>query len=62
MKLGADKWTLTPAPRQGAALRLLCFHHAGGGAFGYRPWVERLRTDVELIVATPVGLTVIEPM
>jgi surfactin synthase thioesterase subunit len=55
MKYGLDKWTMTPAPRDRAALRLLCFHHAGGGAYGYRPWVGRLRADVELVAVQLPG-------
>lgn len=55
MRLGPEKWTLTPAPRGGAALRLLCFHHAGGGAYGYRTWVGGLRSDVELVAVQLPG-------
>lgn len=55
MKPATSKWIMTPAPRQGAALRMLCFHHAGGGAYGYRNWVERLRTDVELVAVQLPG-------
>jgi len=55
MKPDVSKWILRPAPRPGAALRLLCFHHAGGGAYGYRSWIERLRTDVELIAVQLPG-------
>ena len=55
MQLGRDKWTLIPQPRPGARLRLVCFHHAGGGAFGFRPWATRLRDDVELVAVQLPG-------
>ena len=46
---------MTPEPREGAALGLLCFHHAGGGAYGYRPWARRLRAEVELVAVQLPG-------
>jgi medium-chain acyl-[acyl-carrier-protein] hydrolase len=55
MKVGPDKWTLTPEPRPDARLRLLCFHHAGGGAYGYRPWARLLRPDIELVAVQLPG-------
>lgn len=35
-------------PRPGAALRLFCFPHAGGGAVAFRDWVRHLPEAVEL--------------
>jgi medium-chain acyl-[acyl-carrier-protein] hydrolase len=55
MQVGRDKWTLTPAPRPDARLRLICFHHAGGGAYGFAPWARRLRADVELVAVQLPG-------
>ncbi|MEO8114923.1 MAG: alpha/beta fold hydrolase [Phenylobacterium sp.] len=55
MHFGLNRWTITPQPRQGAALQLLCFHHAGGGAYSYRPWPQRLRPEVELIAVQLPG-------
>lgn len=55
MHFGLNRWTVTPQPREGARLQLLCFHHAGGGAYSYRPWLQRLRTDVELIAVQLPG-------
>jgi surfactin synthase thioesterase subunit len=55
MKIGPNKWTLTFEPRPDARIRLLCFHHAGGGAYGYRSWVGRLRADIELVAVQLPG-------
>ncbi len=55
MLVGPGKWTLTPEPRPAARLRLICFHHAGGGAFGYRPWARELPGDVELVAVQLPG-------
>jgi surfactin synthase thioesterase subunit len=55
MKIGPDKWTLTPEPRPDARLRLLCFPHAGGGAFGYRLWARLLSPDIELVAVQLPG-------
>jgi pyochelin biosynthetic protein PchC len=45
----ADRWTrayrLTPRPR----LRLVCFAHAGGSASFFRPWLDALPADVDLL-------------
>jgi medium-chain acyl-[acyl-carrier-protein] hydrolase len=55
MRVGPDRWTLTPEPRPDARIRLLCFHHAGGGAFGFRPWVKELSPDIELVAVQLPG-------
>jgi medium-chain acyl-[acyl-carrier-protein] hydrolase len=41
-------WIVRRKPNPGAALRLLCFPYAGGGASVYRTWPEALPADVEL--------------
>jgi surfactin synthase thioesterase subunit len=46
---------LTPEPRPGASFRLLCFHHGGGGAFGFAPWAGLLRPEVELVAVQLPG-------
>lgn len=51
----ASRWLTMPAPRPDAALRLFCFPYAGGGAVSFRPWVDRLPTQVELCAVTLPG-------
>ncbi|HEY4940170.1 MAG TPA: alpha/beta fold hydrolase [Rhizomicrobium sp.] len=55
MKFGPGKWTVIPTPRPNARIRLLCFHHAGGGAFGYRDWAACLNAEVELVAVQLPG-------
>ena len=55
MRFSADKWLVTPEPRPGAVMRLICFHHAGGGALSYRSWTPHLRNDVELVAVQLPG-------
>ncbi len=55
MSISDDKWIITPDPRPDARLRLLCFHHAGGGAFGFRSWTRLLHPDVELMAVQLPG-------
>jgi medium-chain acyl-[acyl-carrier-protein] hydrolase len=42
------RWILQPRPRPGAALRLLCIPHAGGGASAFRGWADALPPEVEV--------------
>jgi medium-chain acyl-[acyl-carrier-protein] hydrolase len=35
-------------PNDGARARFLCFHHAGGGASAFRPWVGELSDKLDL--------------
>lgn len=37
-----------PKPNPQAKLRLFCFHHAGGGALSFRPWLNDLPSSVEV--------------
>jgi surfactin synthase thioesterase subunit len=55
MRIDPGRWTVTPDVRPDAALRLVCFHHAGGGAFGFRPWTPLLHRDVELLAVQLPG-------
>jgi medium-chain acyl-[acyl-carrier-protein] hydrolase len=55
MKVGRNKCTITPETRPDAAIRLLCFHHAGAGAYSFRAWSRMLRPDVELLAAQLPG-------
>ncbi|MEU2952959.1 alpha/beta fold hydrolase [Streptomyces xanthochromogenes] len=41
-------WFRTFAPRPAAALRLICFPHAGGAASAFRGWAELLPPSVEV--------------
>ncbi|GAA2895616.1 alpha/beta fold hydrolase [Streptosporangium fragile] len=41
-------WLRCPGPRPGAAVRLVCFAHAGGSATAYREWPALLPASVEL--------------
>jgi len=42
-------WLRRYRPRPAAAVRLVCFPHAGGGAATFRPWEPLLPLSVELI-------------
>jgi medium-chain acyl-[acyl-carrier-protein] hydrolase len=44
----ANPWIMRFQPRPAPALRMFCFHHAGGGASGYRPWASALPAEVEI--------------
>jgi medium-chain acyl-[acyl-carrier-protein] hydrolase len=55
MKLGRNKWTIIPETRPDAAVRLLCFHHACGGAYAFRSWPRMLRPEVELVAVQLPG-------
>ncbi len=55
MQAGRNKCTITPETRPHAAVRLLCFHHAGAGAYTFRAWSRMLRPDVELLAAQLPG-------
>jgi medium-chain acyl-[acyl-carrier-protein] hydrolase len=41
-------WVVRPRPNAGAALRLFCFPHAGGGASAYRSWVFGAPASLEV--------------
>ncbi len=43
------KWIVRPQARQGAAFRLVCFPQAGGNAWSFRQWAQRLPTAIELL-------------
>lgn len=46
--LPVTPWIVRRRPRPRAALRLLCFPYAGGGASIFRTWPDALPADVEL--------------
>ncbi|MFI6482199.1 thioesterase II family protein [Nonomuraea sp. NPDC050663] len=41
-------WVSVPAPRPGAAIRLLCLPYAGGGSVEYNQWADLLPGTVEV--------------
>jgi len=43
-----SKWVLFPRPNPAAALRLFCFHHAGGSGQHFYGWPAHLPSTVEL--------------
>jgi acyl transferase domain-containing protein/thioesterase domain-containing protein len=54
-KVEGDGWLVFPRPNPLAKVRLFCFPYAGGNAAVYRPWVESLRPDIELVAVDPPG-------
>jgi len=48
-------WLVRPRPNPRAALRLLCFPFAGGGASVFRTWPAALPADIELLAVELPG-------
>jgi medium-chain acyl-[acyl-carrier-protein] hydrolase len=46
--LAEGRWFVVPRPVDDPTLRLFCFPYAGGGAFAFRRWAERVPHGVEL--------------
>ena len=44
-----NKWFLTFKQNSCAKTRIFCFHHSGGGASAYFPWVKQLSSSLELV-------------
>ena len=44
-----SNWYLEHKRNPSSVLRLFCFHHSGGGASAYFPWIEQLSPHIELI-------------
>lgn len=44
-----QNWYIKYKDNPHAKIRLFCFHHSGGGASAYFPWVEHLSSNIELI-------------
>jgi medium-chain acyl-[acyl-carrier-protein] hydrolase len=42
-------WYLGYKENPSALIRLLCFHHSGGGASSYYPWIDHLSPNIEMI-------------
>src|SRR6266542_1201668 len=49
-KSRSNKWFLFPTPNPTAALRLFCFHYAGGSAQVFHDWPGRLPVPSENFV------------
>lgn len=50
----ATRWLICPRPNPDAALRLVCFPYAGGGATVFRTWPDALPPEIEVLaVALP---------
>ncbi len=50
-----DFWLARPRPRPSAPIKLLCLHHAGGNPSNFRPWLDALPDDVELLAVRLAG-------
>ncbi len=46
--MSSNKWVIFPRPNPAAALRLFCFHHAGGNAHAFHGWLGHLPPIVEM--------------
>tara|TARA_B100000614_G_scaffold254860_1_gene270928 strand:- start:132 stop:878 length:747 start_codon:yes stop_codon:yes gene_type:complete len=42
-------WYLEYKKNPHAAMRLFCFHHSGGGASAFFPWLDKLSSSIEMI-------------
>lgn len=45
----SNKWFIFPRPNPAAALRLFCFHYAGGSAQAFHGWPARLPPNIEIV-------------
>jgi surfactin synthase thioesterase subunit len=50
-----EPWFFHPLPRPAAAIQLICFPHAGGGASAFRTWPEPLGPDIDLLAVRLPG-------
>jgi medium-chain acyl-[acyl-carrier-protein] hydrolase len=59
MNAGGDfvrpSWLTCPQPRPAAALRLICFPHAGGGAAAFYPFAALLPSSIEMLAVQLPG-------
>jgi len=53
--LKAERWLMVPRPVKNPCLRLICLPYAGGNPDIFRPWVEHLDADVELLAVRLPG-------
>jgi medium-chain acyl-[acyl-carrier-protein] hydrolase len=49
------QWLACPRPAPDAPVKLLCLHHAGGSPSSFRPWIDELPPNVELLPVRLAG-------
>jgi len=52
---GDQNWYLEYKKAPAARIRLFCFHHSGGGASGYYPWLNHLSPHIEMVAVQLPG-------
>ena len=50
-----QEWYLEYKKNPYALIRLFCFHHSGGGASSYYPWIDQLSHNIEMIAVQLPG-------
>jgi medium-chain acyl-[acyl-carrier-protein] hydrolase len=50
-----QNWYLEYKKNPSASVRLFCFHHSGGGASSYYPWINHLSPNIEMIAVQLPG-------
>lgn len=54
-QLTVERWLMLPRPVRNPRLRLICLPYAGGNPDIFRPWVEHLDAEVELVAVRLPG-------
>lgn len=49
MLVDNQNWYLVYKKNPNASIRLFCFHHSGGSASAYYPWIDHLSPKIEMI-------------
>lgn len=50
LEMNRHPWFLESKTNPRASIRLFCFHHSGGAASIYYPWIEMLSPNIEMIL------------
>jgi medium-chain acyl-[acyl-carrier-protein] hydrolase len=50
-----QSWYVKYRKNSNAFIRLFCFHHSGGGASSYYPWVDHLSPNIEIVAVQLPG-------